>query len=116
MSLSDLDDSEVLKIAAPMMDSLMDASTHLDYERHVHDFSESAKASLDKAQFLRICKNYQQERGYFAERELLGIIRRPGSVVVVWKQRFTKAQGEYLAELLLADHDGHLVIERVMVL
>jgi hypothetical protein len=116
MSLSDLNDSELLKVAAPIMDNLMDASTKLDYARHVRDFSERAKASLDEAQFRRICEHYQRERGYFAARELLGILRRPGSVIVVWKQTFTKATGEYLAELVLAEHDGRPVIERVVVI
>ena len=116
MSLSDLNDVELLKVAAPIMDNLMDAAMHIDYERHVRDFSESAKASLEKARFQRICENYQRERGHFADREVLGILRRPGSVIVVWKQKFTKARGEYLAELVLAEQNGRPVIERVMVI
>ena len=116
MSLSDLSDAELLKVAVPIMDNLMDASTHVDYKRHVRDFSERAKASLDESQFLRICEHYQRERGYFADRSLLGILRRPESVVIIWKQTFTEAQGDYLAELFLAEHNGRPVIERVMVL
>jgi hypothetical protein len=116
MGLSDLGDAELLKIATPIMDNLMDASTHIDYERHVRDFSERAKASLDEANFRRICEHYQRERGYFADRALLGILRRPGSVIVVWKQTFTKAPGEYLAELVLAEHGGSPLIERVVVI
>jgi hypothetical protein len=116
MNLFDLDDSQLLKVAAPIMDNLMDASTHIDYLRHVRDFSDRAKASLDEAQFRRICEHYQRERGHFASRDVLGVLKRPKSVIVVWRQRFTKAQGEYLAELVLVEHDGRPVIERVMVI
>src|ERR1044072_327763 len=98
MALPDMTDAEILQVAIPIMDNLMDASTHIDYARHVRDFGDRAKATLDEAQFRRICEQYHGERGTFAGRELLGILRRPNSVVVVWRQRFTKAPGEYLAE------------------
>src|SRR5688572_28623123 len=110
MKLSDLSDTELLNVAAPIMDNLMDASAHIDYERHVPDFSERARASLDEAQFRHICETYQRERGHFANRTLLGILRRPGSVIVVWKQTFSKAPGEYLAELFLSEHGGRPLI------
>ena len=116
MSLSDLGDEELLGIVVPIMDNLMDASTRIDYGAHVRDFSDRARASLNEANFRRVCESYQSEKGYFADRELLGILRRPGSVVVIWKQRFTKAPGEYLAELVLSESAGRPMIERVMVI
>jgi hypothetical protein len=116
MALSELNDSAILDLATPIMDNLMDASTHIDYARHVRDFSDRARASLDEARFRQICEQYQRERGKFANRELLGILRRPGSVVILWKQHFTGAGGEYLAELFLSDGEGRPLVERVMVL
>jgi len=98
------------------MDNLMDASTETDYDRHVRDFSARARSGLGESRFLAICAQSQSERGMFAGRALLGILRRPHSVVVTWRQRFTKAEGEYLAELFLAEEGGRPVIERVMVL
>jgi len=116
MALSDLSDAAILQVAVPIMDNLMDASRHIDYARHVRDFSDRAKASLDEVRFGQICDQYQRERGTFTDRELLGILRRPTSVVILWKQRFTKAQGEYLAELFISDAEGKPLVERVMVL
>jgi hypothetical protein len=115
VTLTDLNDEELLEVANSIMNNLMEASTHLDYAGHVRDFSDRAKASLDEAQFKRVCEQYQRERGYFAGRDLLGILRRPQSVVVVWRQRFTKAEGEYLAELFLSGAGGRPQVERVMV-
>lgn len=116
MPLSALGDNDLLAIVEPMMDNLMDASAKADYARHVRDFSARARSSIGEPQFLAICAQYQADRGMFAGRELLGILRRPRSVVVTWRQWFTKAEGEYLAELFLAEEDGRPVIERVMVL
>ncbi len=116
MSLSDLTDEDLLAVVVPIMDNLMDASTRIDYEAHGRDFADRAKASLSEANFRRICEGHQSEKGYFADRELLGILSRPGSVVVVWKQRFTKVPGEFQAELMLSESAGRPMIERVMVI
>jgi hypothetical protein len=115
MRLADLPDAELLAIANPIMDNLMDASTDRDYARHVRDFSDRAKQSLDEATFLRICQQYRQERGFFTTRELLGILRRPHSVVLVWRQQFSKAEGQYLAEFFLSNSTSRPQVERVMV-
>ena len=113
--LADQPDTVILAKAVPIMDNLMEASTRLDYARHVRDFSERARAALSERQFRQVCEQYQREKGFFSERELLGILRRPRSVIVVWKQKFSKAPGEYLAELVLVEEDGRVLIERVMV-
>jgi hypothetical protein len=39
MSLESMSDSQILAIANPIMDNLMDASTAIDHERHVRDFT-----------------------------------------------------------------------------
>lgn len=36
-----MSESEILAIASPIMDNLMQASTDIDHERHVRDFTES---------------------------------------------------------------------------
>ena len=44
MTLSLASDAEILAIANPIMDNLMDASTHIDYDRHIRDFSPRLQA------------------------------------------------------------------------
>lgn len=116
MVLSAKTDAEVLAIATPIMDNLMDASTAIDYGRHVRDFTDRAKATLTAERLRQICETYQREKGFFGERELLAILRRPQSVLLVWKQRFTKAPGMYLAEMVLVEKDGRAQVDHVMVL
>lgn len=62
-----------------------------------------------------ICEQYQSTRGFFARRELVAVFRRPESVAIVWRQWFTKAPGEFVAELVLVQRDGRYLVDHVMV-
>ena len=115
MNLDDLTDEAVFALADPIMDNLMDASTHIDHERHVRDFSERLRRIVDKAYLESVCKQYQEEKGYFSRREHVGVFKRPGGAAVVWRQWFTRAPGEYVAEMLLVAKDGKFVVDHVMV-
>ena len=46
MDLVKKSDAEILAVADPIMDNLMDASTAIDYERHVRDFTDRARSVL----------------------------------------------------------------------
>jgi hypothetical protein len=115
MSLAEKSDDEILDIANPIMDNLMDASTAIDYERHVRDFTERAKGVLSKERFEKICPEYQAAKGYFGKREFVAMFRRPQSVAIVWKQSFTKGPGEYVAEMVLVQNGDRYLVDHVMV-
>ncbi len=115
MSLADKSDEEILAIATPIMDNLMNASTAIDYERHVRDFTDRLKAMLTREQLHAICHRYQSEKGFFAEREFVALFRRPDSVALIWKQRFTQQPGEFVAEMVLLEQDGRHLVDHVMV-
>lgn len=89
MDLASQSDGEILKVANPIMDNLMDASTAIDHTRHVADFTDRLKAIVTKEYLGKVCRQYQSERGYFAGREVVAVFRRPQSIAIVWKQRFT---------------------------
>jgi hypothetical protein len=40
MNLENMSHDQILGIANPVMDNLMDASTAIDHDRHVQDFTE----------------------------------------------------------------------------
>lgn len=108
-------DAEIMAVVDPIMDHLMDASTAIDYAAHIRDFTERLRGMLSEDAFKCICAEYQKARGFFAERELVAIFRRPDSVAVVWRQAFTKAPGEFVAELVLVERDGRYLVDHVMV-
>lgn len=115
MDLSQQSDAEILAVADPIMTNLMDASTAIDYERHVRDFTRRARGQMSKERLQAICHEYQSTRGVFAEREFVAVFRRPASVAVVWKQRFTREPGEFVAELVLVQHGDRYLVDHVMV-
>lgn len=115
MDLSQKSDADILSVANPIMDNLMDASTVIDYENHIRDFSDRLKRVLSKEQLVWICQDYQRTKGFFAEREFVAVFRRPDSVAVIWKQRFTRQAGDFVAEMVLVQQNGKYLVDHVMV-
>lgn len=115
MDLAMKSDADILAVATPIMDHLMAAATLIDYDAHTRDFTERAKRALPRDALKSVCEQYQSARGFFAERELVAVFRRPESIAIVWRQRFTKAAGEFVAELVLVQQDRRCLVDHVMV-
>jgi hypothetical protein len=115
MQLEHMSDAEIFALANPIMDNLMEASTAIDHERHIRDFSDRLKGIVTKGYFQKVCEIYQRERGCFAARDPVAAFKRPGAVAIVWKQRFTKASGEFVAEMLLVEREGKILVDHAMV-
>ena len=115
MNFEELSDSEILDIANPIMDNLMEAPTEIDHKRHVKDFTDRIKNIVTEEHLQKICKQYQAEKGFFEERKFVAVFKRPDSAVVVWKQSFSKAKGEFVAEMLLVNKNHKYLVDHVMV-
>ena len=115
MNFEELSEQQILDIANPIMDNLMEASTEINHARHVQDFTDRMKSIVTKDYFQKVCEQYQSEKGYFAERKFVAVFKRPDSVAIVWKQSFTKAKGEFVAEMVLVKVNGHYLCDHVMV-
>ena len=115
MDLSTQSEAEILAVANPIMDNLMDASTAIDYERHIRDFTHRLKSVLSKERLEWICQDYQSTKGFLTHREFVAVFRRPDSVAVVWKQGFTQQPGDFVAEMVLVQHEGKYLVDHVMV-
>jgi hypothetical protein len=116
MDLENKSDAEILAIADPIMDNLMEASTAIDHERHVRDFTDRLKAIVTKDYLERVCRQYQTEKGFFGARELVAIFRRPGSIAILWKQQFSNLPGDYVAEMVLVQRGSRYLVDHVFVL
>lgn len=116
MNFQELSEKEILDIANPIMDNLMSASTEIDHKRHVRDFTERLRNLVTKEYLEKICREYQKEKGFFTERKVVAIFKRPKSVAIVWKQFFSKAKGEYIAEMVLIEKNDKFLVDHVMVL
>ncbi|MEO1685387.1 MAG: hypothetical protein AAFS06_19275 [Cyanobacteria bacterium J06631_12] len=115
MKLAEQSDSEILKVANPIMNNLMEASTDIDFEKHTKDFSDRIKKNFTKEDFQKQCQGYQSKLGIFADREFMGTTRHDKLVNVYWKQRLSKTEDEFLATLSLSQQGSRYVVERAYV-
>ena len=115
MDFTTLSEADILAIANPMMDNLMEASTRIDHAAHVRDFTDRIKAIVTPEHLDYVCRQYQAEKGFFATREPVAVFKRPDSAAIVWRQTFTKAQGDFVAEMVLVYRDGRYLVDHVMV-
>ncbi len=116
MNFENMSEKEVVEIANPIMDNLMDASTQIDREKHVQDFTDRLKSIVTKEHLQEVCEEYQKEKGFFAERSLLSVLRRPDSAIIIWKQKFTNVRGEYLAEMVLVNKNGKFLVDHTWII
>lgn len=110
-----LSDQQLMQVANTLMDRLMTASTHIDYAAHTQDFSKRALGVLNQNQFEHICKHYQKEKGFFTQRDCVAIFRRPESIAIIWKQNFSIAQGDFVAEMVIIIEDDCYKVDHVFV-
>jgi hypothetical protein len=115
MELANKSDKEILEIANPIMDNLMEGSTEINHEKHTRDFTDRMKSIVTKDYLEKVCKRYQAEWGYFSKREFVAVFRRPSSVAIVWKQWCTKQDGEFVAELVLVEKESRYLVDHAMV-
>jgi hypothetical protein len=73
------------------------------------------KSFVTKEYLEKVCRQYQAEKGSFSDRKCIAIFRRPESVAIVWKQWFTKQQGEFIAEMVLVEQNSRYLVDHVMV-
>ena len=110
MDLINKSDDEIINVATPIMDNLMEGSTEINHEKHILNHTERAKKAIPNEELERQCKKYQSEFGLFADRKIMGVTRHNDYVNIVWKQQMTKSPDEFLAILsLVQDGDKYLV-------
>ena len=115
MNWLEMSESEILAIANPIMNNLMQASTAIDHDRHVKDFTNPLKSIVTKENLEAQCKEYQAKLGYFAEREFVAVFKKETDVAIFWKQKYTKSTGEHIAFLRLISDNGKILVQNVSV-
>tara|TARA_R110001592_G_scaffold359860_1_gene667282 strand:- start:58 stop:408 length:351 start_codon:yes stop_codon:yes gene_type:complete len=115
MNFENMSDEDILKIADPIMDNLMDASTEINYEKHVRDFTDRMKAIVTKDYLEKVCKQYQSEKGFFTERDVIAVFKRPDSAAIIWRQNFSVAKGDFVAEMVIVNINGKYLVDHAMV-
>jgi hypothetical protein len=103
-------DEEILAIAGPLWRDLVKASNEGKYGDFARNFSSSLARAIDQVVAGHQFANSELARNLSEQVDSLGIIRRGEHVTVLYRQRSTKKQGEWLGRLVLGYEDGNVRI------
>ena len=110
MELLQKSDNEILKIAAPLWDNLINCSNTQDYFGFTKDFSARMLFGANEIELAKQWANNEVITNLKQENDFLGCIRRDGHVTVLFKQKSTISDGDYLGRLVLGVEDGEIKI------
>ncbi len=103
-------DEEILAIADPLWRDLVKYSNEGKYGEFVRNFSNSLALAMNQVVAGHQFANSELARNQSDETDSLGIIRRGEHVTVLYRQRSTKKEGEWLGRLVLGYENGEVKI------
>ncbi len=110
MNLLEMTDKEILEIANPMWDDLVESSNKRDYLGFIKHFS---KEMLMGATEIEIGKQWTKSKvlsSLSIEREFLGCLRRGDYITILYKQTSIEVPGEFLGRLVLGIEEDEVKI------
>ena len=110
-----MSEHDILKIADPIMDNLMQASTNINYSEHIQDFSDNMKNIVTQENFVSQCETYQAELGYFKRREFVAVFRKRDDVKIFWRQWYSKSEDEFIAFIHLMHLNKRIEVVNALV-
>ena len=103
-------DEEIKAIADPLWRDLVKNSNEGKYGDFVKNFSSAFALAMDQVQVGHQFARSELARNLSADADFLGTISRGEHVTVLYRQRSTKKEGEWLGRLVLGYEDGQVRI------
>lgn len=103
-------DEEIKTIAEPLWRDLVKNSNEGKYGEFVKHFSSAMARAMNQITVGHQFANSELARNLSEDFDYLGIIRRGEHVTVLYRQRSTKKDGEWLGRLVLGYEDGKVRI------
>ena len=103
-------DEEIRATAEPLWRDLVKNSNESKYGEFVKNFSSSMALAMNQVTAGHQFANSELARNLSEVVDYLGIIRRGEHVTVLYRQRSTKKDGEWLGRLVLGYEDGEIRI------
>ena len=110
MDLIQKSDKEILEIASPLWDNLIVCSNSQDYFGFTKDFSARMLFGANEIELAKQWANNDVITNLKQGSDFLGCIRRDDHVTVLFKQKSTVSDGDYLGRLVLGVEDGDIKI------
>ncbi len=110
MNIIEKADDEIRAMADPLWRDLLKGSNEGKYGEFVRNFSSSLALAMDQVVVNHQFANSELARNLSEDFDHLGIIRRGEHVTVLYRQRSTKKEGEWLGRLVLGYENGQVRI------
>ncbi|MEM7214726.1 MAG: hypothetical protein AAF423_04210 [Pseudomonadota bacterium] len=110
MSIIYYSDEMIMELANPLWSDLIKYSNEGNYAEFIKNFSPALTLGLNEVEVGRQFSTSELTRNLSEEFDELGIIRRGEHVTVLYRQRSTKLNGEWLGRLVLGYDDDEVKI------
>jgi hypothetical protein len=110
VNIIDRTDEEIWAAADPLWRNLLKHSNEGEYGEFVRSFAKSLALAMNQVVVNHQFANSELARNLSEDFDRLGIIRRGEHVTVLYRQRSTRKQGEWLGRLVLGYEDGEIRI------
>ena len=110
MNLLEKTDEEILEIADPLWDELVESSNKQDYLGFIKHFSKAMILAASDVEIGKQWASNEMLTSLTNEREFFGCLRRNNHVTVLYKQASDVVSGEFLGRLVLGIEDDEIKI------
>lgn len=110
LNIIEKSDEEIIAAADPLWLDLIRNSNEGKYGEFVKNFSNSLALAMNQVVAGHQFANSELARSLSEEIDPIGIIRRGEHVTVLYRQRSTKKEGEWLGRLVLGYEEGKVRI------
>ena len=110
MKLLDKTDQEILEIANPLWDDLINCSNNKDYGGFTKNFSAQMLYSANEVEIGKQWANNKLLTSLSRKKFSFGCLRRGNYITVLFKQTSNNVSGEFLGRLVLGIEDDKVKI------
>lgn len=110
MNITHKTDDELLEIAIPMWDDLIQYSNKGQYGKFIRNFSYDLLLGLNEVEVGKQFAKSELTRSLSTDYDVLGFIRRGEHVSCLFRVRSTKKEGEWLGRMVLGYEKGEVKI------
>jgi len=109
-NIIDMSDEDLLAIAHPMWEDLINFSNKGQYGKFARKFSYNLLFGLNEVEMGKQFAKSELTRNLESKYDYLGTIRRGEHVTVLYRVRSKKREGEWLGRMVLGYEDGEVRI------
>ena len=110
MNLLEKTNEEIIEIANPIWDNLVQCSNNKDYSGFTNDFSAQMLYGANEVELGKQWANNKLLTNLSEKKEVFGCLRRNNFVTVLFKQKSNTVPGDFLGRLVLGVEDDEIKV------